>query len=43
MQVRNFLVDKVVAKVTLIHYVDMALFYVYLEFLNGISISKRKL
>ena len=36
-------VDKAVAKVTLICYVDIAFFYVYLEFLNGISISICKL
>ena len=38
MQVRNSHVDKAVAKVALIRYVDTALFYIYLEFLNGISI-----
>ena len=39
----KFHVDKAVAKVTLIRYVDTVLFYVYLEFLNGISISICKL
>ena len=38
-QIRNRQVDKAVAKVTLIRYVDTALFYVYLEFLIGVSIS----
>ena len=38
-QVQNRHIDKAEAKVTLIRYVDTALFYVYLKFLNGISIS----
>ena len=38
-QIRNRQVDKAVAKMRLIRYVDTALFYVYLEFLIGVSIS----
>ena len=39
MQVQNYHVDKAVAKVTLVRYVDTALFYVYSGSLNRISIS----
>ena len=42
-QVQNCHIDKAVAKVTLIRYNDTALFYAYLKFLNGISISICKL